>query len=112
MRPVAFSPDGRTLLSGSSDRTIRLWDVSREEPLRTLAGHEGWVFAAEFSPHGRLIASAGGDETIKIWDARSGECLKTHPMSRPYEGINSRGVSGITEAQRLVLKLLGAVEPN
>ena len=74
---VAFSPDGRTIASGSDDHTIKLWDAASGRELRTLQGHTGHVNSVAFSPDGRTIASGSGDNTIKLWDAASGRELRT-----------------------------------
>jgi len=74
---VAFSPDGTRLVSGSADRTIRLWDVSTGECLETLSGHSNWVMSVAFSPDGTRLVSGSADRTIKLWDVSTGECLET-----------------------------------
>jgi WD40 repeat protein len=71
---VAFSPDGKTLATGSRDRVIILWDVDSREPLGSpLEGHEGWVMGLAWSPDGRTLASASADGTVRLW--RAGELL-------------------------------------
>jgi WD40 repeat protein len=61
-------------------------------------------------PNQQILASGSQDNTIKFWDIDTGECLKTLRVPRPYEGMNIVGVTGLTAAQKLTLRALGAVE--
>ncbi|MEM7034155.1 MAG: BTAD domain-containing putative transcriptional regulator, partial [Chloroflexota bacterium] len=109
---IAFSPEGQLLASGSSDHTVRLWDVETGQHCLTLEGHTHWVLSIAFSPDGDILASGSGDETVRLWDVETGICLNTLEIPGPYEGLNIAGVTGITEAQRSALKALGALEED
>ncbi|BCW97388.1 MAG: hypothetical protein KatS3mg024_0215 [Armatimonadota bacterium] len=74
---VAFSPDGQTLASGSSDSTIKLWRVSDGKLLQTLTGHANGVWSVAFSPDGQTLASGGFDNTIRLWRVSDGVLRKT-----------------------------------
>jgi WD40 repeat protein/uncharacterized caspase-like protein len=76
---IAYSPDGLLLASGSSDSTIKLWDVALGRELRTLTGHQGAVKAVAFSPNGERLASGGNDGRVRIWDVASGREIKALP---------------------------------
>lgn len=71
VRSVAFSPDGKTLVSSSTDRTVRLWNLSNDTQQATLTGHKDEVRSVAFSLDGSLIASGSCDETIRLWDVAS-----------------------------------------
>ncbi|NET05341.1 MAG: hypothetical protein F6K16_11620 [Symploca sp. SIO2B6] len=72
---VSFSPNGKTIASASSDRTVKLWS-SDGRLLKTLKGHDDGVFGVSFSPDGNMVASASLDDTVILWSIR-GKRLKT-----------------------------------
>jgi len=74
---VAFSPDGRAILSGCTDQTLKLWEVATGATVRTFTGHSHHVRGVAFSPDGRTALSASSDETLKLWDVASGKELRT-----------------------------------
>jgi WD40 repeat protein/serine/threonine protein kinase len=69
---IAFSPDGTRIVSGSSDSTLKVWDVDNGRGLMTLQGHEGPVQSVAFSPSGARIVSGGFDNTLRVWNADTG----------------------------------------
>jgi WD40 repeat protein len=68
---VAFSPEGARLVSGSVDKTVKVWDVELGQEVLTLRGHTGLVTRVVLSPDGTLLASACLDGIIRIWDGSS-----------------------------------------
>jgi WD40 repeat protein len=64
---VAFSPDGKTIVSGSNDHTVRLWDLRGNQIGLPFQGHERGVNSVAFSPDGKVIVSGSDDNTLRLW---------------------------------------------
>lgn len=110
VRSVAFNSDGTLLASCSHDQTIRLWEVDTGKCVQSLHGHSSWIRSVAFSPNGNMLASGGNDGTIKLWDVQTGISFKTLRSDRPYERMKITGAIGLTEGQKAMLKILGAIE--
>jgi WD40 repeat protein len=65
---VAFSSDGRTALTGSWDKTARLWDVGTGKPLGPALAHEGSLYVGAFSPDGKTLVTGSDDHTARLWE--------------------------------------------
>ncbi len=80
---VAFSPDGRHLVTGSVTRHLHLWDLTESELApTTLSGHTKFVWSASFSPDAKTIASASGDGSVFLWSVADRACyriMESHP---------------------------------
>lgn len=88
---LALAADGNLLLSGSEDKTLRVWELASGRCLRTLEGHTDVVYSVALSPDGRLALSGSWDKTIKVWDLASGRCL--HTLEGHKRPVNSVALS-------------------
>jgi serine/threonine protein kinase len=70
-------PDGKRIVSGSDDETLKVWDAQTVKETLTLNGHSESVFSVSFSPDGKRIVSGSRDETLKVWDAQTGKETRT-----------------------------------
>ena len=69
---TTFSPDGTSLVSGSKDTTIKLWDMQTGGVVKTFQGHTGPVTSVSISPDCTTIASGSEDKTIHLWNIQTG----------------------------------------
>ena len=97
---VTFSLDGKWIVSGSYDGTIRIWDAENKTQIRKLEEKEGYYNTVAISPDSKRIFSGSDDRKVKIWDAESGKLLKSLPghtgevFSVALDANASRIVSG------------------
>jgi WD40 repeat protein len=77
VRSACFSPDGQTIVSASSDTTVRVWCAMTGKCIRALIGHSGPVTSVHFSWSGKKIVSGSSDNTVRIWSVMAGECRHT-----------------------------------
>ena len=103
---VSFSPDGKRIVSGAADSTVKVWDAQTGQEMHTLKGHPGFVTSVSFSPDGKQIVSGSGigpiigPGQIKVWDADTGQeilTLKGHAknvVSVSFSPDGKRIVSG------------------
>jgi len=95
---VALSPDGRRVVTGSDDRTARVWDAATGKELFHLKGQRDGIFAVAFSPDGLHIVTGSRDQTAVVWDAASGKRLFT--LKGHKGGVSSIAFS--RDRQRIV----------
>ena len=68
---------GPFIVSGSRDKTLRIWDTSTSQCVFTLIGHDNWVRGAVFHPRGKYLLSTSDDKTLRVWDLKNRRCHKT-----------------------------------
>ena len=102
VRCIVFSSDGTSLVSGSEDKTVKLWDVQTGGVVKTFSGHSDQVWSVSISVDSTTIASGSDDNTICLWNIQTGECYHTiqqqtvvnHVMFSPKDPQHLISVSG------------------
>ncbi|MEP0880975.1 caspase family protein [Trichocoleus sp. ST-U3] len=77
---VAFSPDSQFIVSGSRDKTVRLWDIQGNAIGQPFQGHKSYVNSVTFSPDGQFIVSGSWDKTVRLWD------IQGNAIGQPFQG--------------------------
>lgn len=106
---VSFNPQENLLVSSGFER-INLWDLLTKIALVTLQALRSPIRSVAFAPEGRMLVSSSKDGTICLWDSFTGNCLKVLSVERPYAEANISGVTGLTDAQKKMLRMLGAIQ--
>jgi small GTP-binding protein len=88
---AAVTPDGNRVVSGSTDHTLKVWDLASGTCTVTLKGHEGIVFCVVITPDGNRAVSGSLDRTVKVWDLESGTCASTFTGNK--KGVNSVAIT-------------------
>eukprot|EP00004_Rigifila_ramosa_P012124 TRINITY_DN2607_c0_g5_i1.p1 TRINITY_DN2607_c0_g5~~TRINITY_DN2607_c0_g5_i1.p1 ORF type:complete len:181 (-),score=36.55 TRINITY_DN2607_c0_g5_i1:177-719(-) len=99
---VSFSPDGKKIASGSSDKSVRLWDSTTGICEHVLEGHKSVADSVFFSPDGKKIASGSDDKSVRLWDVSTGACeqiLQGHMDSVLSVAFSSDGKQFASESR-------------
>ena len=110
VRSVAFSLDGSLALSGSDDRTVRLWEVATGRALSVLEGHSNSVVGVAFSTDGRLALSGSIDNTLRVWEvatSRPVRLLEGHSNSVWSVAFSPDGTLALSGSLDNTLRLSG-----
>ena len=96
---LAFSPDGKTLLSAGNDGFVQFWNLTSGRSVRTIKTHPDGIVAIAVSPDGTTLATSGFDRVMKLWDLSSGRGTEHHQAA--YRESQRNGLQPRWQATRL-----------
>jgi WD40 repeat protein len=85
---VLLSSDGKTLISGSADHTIKIWHLESGQVLQTLSGHTDTVRSLTLTSNGKTLISGSGDRTLKIWNLQTHQVIQTLEQTSPIWSVS------------------------
>ena len=111
VRELAFSPDGKTLVTASF-RNLLFWSLTSGRLLHTLERHEDFVRHIEYTHDGRYLVTCGADKLIVVWDVRARTSIATFAAHCPLDGVTvAHGLSSVLFRPHNV-GYLGVLQPN
>lgn len=84
---VAYAPDGRTILSGSEDATVRLWEAGTGKEVQRFEGHKSIVNSVAFAPDSARALSGSDDKCMNLWEINSGKLVRAFEHERVVNGV-------------------------
>jgi WD40 repeat protein len=113
VRSVAFSPDGVRIVSGSVDKTVRVWDAQSGDSIGApLQGHGDSVWGVAFSPDGTRIVSGSLDRTLRLWEIETGEALSVLELDSGVLTVAWHDDNVALGESRGVLQSFRVIEPD
>ena len=113
LKAVAFSPDGKQLVTGGLDHSARLWDVETGRELRCFHGHTDSLTAVAFSPDGKQIITGSTDNSVRVWNPRTGkETAKFYWEGVEYLAYSFDGSSVLSREGSHIQAILWNLDEN
>ncbi|MGB3202990.1 MAG: pentapeptide repeat-containing protein, partial [Nodosilinea sp.] len=109
LQGVALSPGGEILAITSQGAQVEVWAVETNQCRHRLKGHSQDIWQVSVSSSCTHLVTASQDDEIRVWSLESGVCQQTLRPDRPYEGVNIRGATGLSDTEARMLKSLGAI---
>lgn len=109
LQGVTQTPGGDMLAITSQNTQVEVWEVETNQRRHTLKGHSQDIWQVSGCPSGTHLVTASQDDEIRVWDLATGLCQQTLRPDRPYEGVNIRGATGLSDTEERMLKSLGAI---
>ncbi|MEA5449410.1 NACHT domain-containing protein [Leptolyngbya sp. CCNP1308] len=109
LQGVTQGPGGDVLAITSQNAQVEVWEVETNQRRHTLKGHSQDIWQVLGCPSGTHLVTASQDDEIRVWDLATGLCQQTLRPDRPYEGVNIRGATGLSDTEERMLKSLGAI---
>jgi WD40 repeat protein len=108
---LAFSTDGKYLISGGYDDTSHLWNAATGESLQVFQGHTSWIRSVDITQDNRRVLTGGLDGTVRIWDFQTGQellCFKEHQSSIQAVAFSPDGQRVLSGSEDGVLRIWDA----